>query len=381
MISKIMLYKSTDKSSIFNIIEFQVISFFIFFTVYNVHSENLYPIVQKNRVGYINREGKIIIRPKLETKFKKSYYKYEGKFFPFYDLPINAYFSEGKAVYRKSWRVLFIKFGYEFGVIDTLNKILIEPQEAEFGQFHNNLSKVKTIRKPFEFSIEGYSFADLSGNIKSDQLFTYVSDYSDGSAIVLIDNKYNYIDTLGNIMFDFNFEDVSLFQNGLAAVRIDSLWGIIDKSGKFVIPPKYLQIWNKSNGFYRIYDGKNYSFINESETNIFKKSFFSANDFSEGYAAVKFSELEYGFIDTLGQAAFNLNKCNGVGNFQNGLARVQIDSKWGYINLKGEFVIKPIYDYAINFTDGFALVWQGENVFIINTDGKHIWEYNFRRNK
>ena len=36
--------------------------------------------------------------------------------------------------------------------------------------------------------------------------------------------------------------------------------------------------------------------------------------------------------------------CSNAGDFSNGRAAVQIDGKWGFINTKGEVIIKPIYD-------------------------------------
>lgn len=35
--------------------------------------------------------------------------------------------------------------------------------------------------------------------------------------------------------------------------------------------------------------------------------------------------------------------------FVNGLARVRVDGLWGYINAKGEWVIKPQYNNAKDF--------------------------------
>ena len=357
-----------------------ICSILLIFLINNLaQCESLYPIVLKNRVGYINRNGEIIVKPKFETQFQISYNLYQNKYYPFYELPENAYFSEGKAVFRQSWKILFIKFGYDFGVVDSVGKIIIPKQEIEYGPFHCNRSKIKIFNNKFLFLDEAYTYVNPSGEIISngEPVFSYASNFSDNAAIVLVNDKYYYIDTLCKSLFDKGFENAEPFQNGTAAVKIDSLWGIIDKTGNLIIPSKYLRIWSKSNGFYRVYDGRNYAFINDKEVNLFKNSFPRADDFSEGYASVKFGEFDYGFIDTLGNIAFKFDNCNAISSFHNGLARVQIGEKWGYINTKGEFTIKPQYDYAIDFSDGFALVWQGNNVYIINSEGKHIWQYYF----
>jgi len=43
-------------------------------------------------------------------------------------------------------------------------------------------------------------------------------------------------------------------------------------------------------------------------------------------------------------------------NFSEGLARVFLEGRYGYINKKGKMVIKPKFDWALNFTDGLAPV-------------------------
>jgi hypothetical protein len=42
--------------------------------------------------------------------------------------------------------------------------------------------------------------------------------------------------------------------------------------------------------------------------------------------------------------------------FSDGLAAVQVDGKYGYINQKGEKIIPPIYEIAFYFKEGFAYV-------------------------
>jgi hypothetical protein len=43
-------------------------------------------------------------------------------------------------------------------------------------------------------------------------------------------------------------------------------------------------------------------------------------------------------------------------SFSQGLARVQKDNKWGYIDQTGKFVISPQFDQAESFAEGLALV-------------------------
>ncbi len=54
------------------------------------------------------------------------------------------------------------------------------------------------------------------------------------------------------------------------------------------------------------------------------------------------------------------------------MVAVEIEGKWGYINKKGEFIIKPIYDKAEKFVDGVAKVIFENRVKYIDENGVYL---------
>jgi len=48
-------------------------------------------------------------------------------------------------------------------------------------------------------------------------------------------------------------------------------------------------------------------------------------------------------------------------SFSEGVASVQIDNKWGFINKKGELVIPCIFDWPYSFSEGLAAVYNYKN--------------------
>ena len=69
---------------------------------------------------------------------------------------------------------------------------------------------------------------------------------------------------------------------------------------------------------------------------------------------------------------------------KNALLLVEKDGKFGFINRRGEVVIPVFYDNARDFSDGLALVMQGDKVFWIDESGETVLErpaeyksYNF----
>ena len=59
-------------------------------------------------------------------------------------------------------------------------------------------------------------------------------------------------------------------------------------------------------------------------------------------------------------------------SFSEGLARVEQNGKYGFINIKGEVVVPCIYDRVGSFSEGFAKVRKDGKWSIINTKGKVI---------
>lgn len=69
-----------------------------------------------------------------------------------------------------------------------------------------------------------------------------------------------------------------------------------------------------------------------------------------------------------------------VSNFSDGLARVKIDGKYGYIDKYGDFVIKPQFDEADDFSEGLASVWiSGQNRGYIDKTGRFVIQPQFHK--
>lgn len=107
---------------------------------------------------------------------------------------------------------------------------------------------------------------------------------------------------------------------------------------------------------------------------------FSNNHFGflNGFAIIddfRFEKRKKRFINTSGSIVFDAYE--NASFFNNGLAAVQINDRYGYINLNGNFVIKPQFDDAESFLDnGLAIVGVGLKNFrkwgIINRKGEYV---------
>jgi hypothetical protein len=130
----------------------------------------LFPVT-KGKVGYINKDGEIVIKPQFDS---------------------GTFFHEGLAR---------IKIGDKWGYIDKAGEIAISPQFKSHKSRYNDLK-------------------------------TYPGVFSEGLASVGATGKMGYIDKTGRFVIKPQFDFVRGFSEGLAVVSIADKWGFIDKKEK-----------------------------------------------------------------------------------------------------------------------------------------------------
>ena len=85
---------------------------------------------------------------------------------------------------------------------------------------------------------------------------------------------------------------------------------------------------------------------------------------------------KYGFIDLKGNEIVKC-KYEDADEFCEGLARVKINDKWGFIDTNGKEVIPPFYSFVKNFSEGLAGVTKEELYGFIDKKNSLIIDYKF----
>jgi hypothetical protein len=323
-------------------------------------SEGLAYIVVNGKWGFINKTGKVIIKPQfddagcfreglapVEKNGKWGYIDKKG------NLAVDFKWDWGWDFYENRALVMLAdKWGY----IDTKGAIVIEPQFDVASSFSEGLAKVG-IRTERKKAIENFDwgYIDKQGKwiIKQGIAPVYhpVGDFNNGLAHVHILKGYygnnviaedGYIDKSGRVIKMPTFDaQASDFHEGLAQIRVGvdrDKYGFMNKNGEPVIAPKFDNAWHYSEGVVQIEIEEKWGFANHQGAIIIQPHFDSAGYFSEGLAPVK------------------------------------VKGKWGYINKSGNIVIKPKFDRAWNYSEGFALVAIGQTVGYVNKLGNYVWK-------
>jgi WG containing repeat len=136
---------------------------------------------------------------------------------------------------------------------------------------------------------------------------------------------------------------------------------------------KYFQVEKNGKTGFRDLDGKI----------VIEPIYDMAEMFSEGYSAVTVGE-KHGFIDETGKYVLPLQSYEFLGSLNNGLADFRINDKVGFINIKGEVIIKPQFDWADEFSEGLCVVrndngklGSGKSGYI-DTTGKLVMDFKFK---
>lgn len=128
-------------------------------------------------------------------------------------------------------RNIFFDENRNIGFKDEFGNVIIKPIYVCANDFSEDLAAVG--------NENGWGFVDLFGNEVVRLQYFEVSDFHEGYALT-----YNpslgcmYIDKNGNQVSTY-YEYATDFHNGVAWVVVDNKYGLIDKDFKFLINPSY----------------------------------------------------------------------------------------------------------------------------------------------
>jgi hypothetical protein len=208
-------------------------------------------------------------------------------------------------------------------------------------------------------------------NLSEGVILGQIVAFNEGLCGVEKDGKFGYIDTTGNLVIPAQFDTAGPFIEGLAAVKLGNQFGYIDKTGKYAINPQFDQAGNFHDGLAAVHTDDGWGFIDKTGTYVIKPHFqsVSTDGFSDGLVGI--CEGKCGYINRSGVFTIR-QQFNSVASFADGLAAVQVGSKWGYVDTAGKIVINPQFDQATMYSGGLAVVSVSGHVGTIDKRGKFV---------
>lgn len=215
-----------------------------------------------------------------------------------------------------------------------------------------------------------YGFSNKSGKPIIPPKYGAVKPFSEGLAPVYETGRWGFINSEGKMTIEPDFWDADNFSDGLAAIHQKGGWGYIDRTGKVVVQPRYLQARRFSEGVAPVKGETGWLFVdNAGRPAAGLSGFEDAKNFSGGLAAVK-GGGKWRFITHKGKKKFDL-EFTKVSSFNEDLAAVQEEEngKCGFIDRLGHYVIRPVFEDAMPFSEGLAAVRLNKRWGYINKSG------------
>lgn len=250
---------------------------------------------------------------------------------------------------------------------DSIKKKRLLDSIAKLGEKKNNTPKRKT--NPINKS-------------KYSTIYQYKDQGNKTFFIVQLNGKYGIVDSKEKIILPIEYDKIENFKNGLAKVIKNREICLINFEGKKVLDYEYTDssfrfIYSQKIASVKNNSGK-YGFINQDNTLVIEPKYDEKMMFSEGLCRVKIGK-KYGYINIKGQEVIPPIYEDASYRFKNGLAYIIKDNKAGYIDTKGTIVIPFQFDKAYDFNYGLAKVEKDGKLGLIDRTGKFILEpeYNY----
>jgi len=303
-------------------------------------------------------------------------------------------------------------------MIDSTGQFVTSKKFAKMRFFKEGLAVVKEKNSKDEDYIDKFGYMTKSGEYAITPRYNYANDFSEGLASVGIKSvftkgklKWGFIDYKGNYVVPAIYDDAGSFKNGIARVNLDGKWGYINKKGEEIIIPQFREARDFNEGLALVKNSvDDYAYIDIQgnyvyrfstavpATEIIKEKNISPNpsDFHNGLAII-FERGIPKYIDKKGKIIISPPKKSGytIGSdntriglklvppsefnyslakhFESNLALVKIlNVGYNFINEKGRFISKVMFQYAGDFSEGLVKVALNNKLGFIDKDGEIV---------
>jgi hypothetical protein len=250
--------------------------------------------------------------------------------------------------------------------------------------------------------------------------YDWVGIFSDNRAAVRLGGLYGFVDEKGREIVRPQYRIVDDYKFGFAQVDVDGKSGLIDSDGKMVVEPKYGVIRAIGPDRFRVSEnrrlggmtgGEDFSdtsmgytpsggmfvFISlpeiyQPETNVIDKSGRRIEPlgldlprfpkFDGDNPSIRWVLRDRLWGLTRGDGSWLVEpKFDQAGSLNDGLARVRLNGKVGYIDRTGSFAIEPVFDRGGSFTPSLGRTWAGrDGIFgVIDKTGAWVFQTNYQQ--
>ena len=258
-----------------------------------------------------------------------------------------------------------------------LIKTLAIPNITQYGtSFFNSDDSIKITN-----SSSTYLYDILTKKMKILE-YTEVGDFNEDGIFIGKKSNYDFCDINGEKLNAKTYTSIREFSEGIAIVQESTY------STPYLVDRNFAKISNITDTYEgpfkeglakakATYGNTRYYYNKQGKYAITISNATEATDFKYGRATIKdLSTAKFYYIDKSGNK-INEMKYDYAGDFSDGLAVVKNGNKYGFIDTTGKTIIDFKYDAVSPFYSGYAMVKNGNEFYVINKKDKRTSEvYN-----
>jgi hypothetical protein len=202
------------------------------------------------------------------------------------------------------------------------------------------------------------------GTVAVPPRYDWVGTFSEGRAAVRVGGLYGFVDEEGREVVTPQYRIVDDYKFGFAQVDVDGKSGLIDRDGKMVIEPKYGFIRAISPDRFRVSERRHLA------------GMIGGQDFSDLWTKfpASFPDPTAGVIDISGPWIEPPTTSRAFAEDDPSIRWVQRDKLWGLARADGSWLIEPKFQQAESLSDGLARVTVNGKVGFIDRTGNFAIE-------
>lgn len=309
--------------------------------------EGMCPVKQKDKWGFIDTEGNLVIQP-VWNSF------------------ITPFFSSGVVRLQDPKTA-------QHGFLDKKGNVVVPFSFYNISDFHDTVTIAYFPASAKDGNSRAHCRAvlmlaglQLPFEIPND--YSYPTYFTEGLARARVDLKYGYMNALGMLVIPNIYYDVKDFSNRMASVSLARKWGVIDSTGTMVFEPLYYTPPMPFSGGYGWFnnDKNRFGLIDRKGRILiqpyYEKVFMFGDGFASAYTKTTDNDEVTHIIGDSGKVAVEFRKSvmkDGFiipeSGFNNGLAAARIGySKYGFIDTQGKMATDFRFSMVKAFNSGRA---------------------------
>ena len=191
--------------------------------------------------------------------------------------------------------------------------------------------------------------------------------------------KYGYVDESGNWAVEPKFDNADEFERGVARVQLNWMWGFLKEDGSWLFEPVLHEANPFSGEIACVKKGLRYGFLDRQGEWFIEPNLLAAvPSGNKEYFGVKNMDSLRAIISNQGKWITDFELKERPDFWDYGI-KVDKDSKYGFLDYTGNWIISPKYKEMYEANEGriFASLEGNDHFRLIDLSGNNITETEF----